>query len=114
MKLFYDHLLVELDDVYAEIERLEIDWQEKKNLKKIVDETSHHHIINAILKHLDKEHHEGFLELLHLKPHDPTVLEWLRDKIEDVEDKIRAATAELKTKFVGELGQAKQGHKSSK
>ncbi len=103
MHLFYDNLIIELNEVYAEIERLEIDTKEKKELAKIIDETSHHAVLDTILKHLDKSQHQTFLDHFHAAPHDQELMDFLHDKIDDLEDKITASIHELKQKFLADL-----------
>lgn len=103
MKLFYDHLTIHLNDVYAEIERLEIKTKEKKELVKLVDETTHHKVFNTILKALDNRHHQSFLKKFHQAPHDPKVLSFLKDKIEDIEDVIQATSKKLKKSLLNKM-----------
>lgn len=109
MKLFYDHLLIELNDVYAEIERLEIEPEERVRLARVVDETAHHTVVGVILKHLPTKHHETFLEKLHAAPHDRKHLEFLKQEIDDIEGKITASLKELKKAISQELRTAKKG-----
>ena len=103
MKLFYDHLTIELEDVYVQIQQLKITDQEKHSLAKTVDETSHHHILDTILTHLDKQHHETFLHEFHATPHDTKHLSFLKREIEDIEVKIRNTISKLKEKLLREF-----------
>lgn len=109
MRLFYDHLIIELEDVYVQIHQLKITDQEKHSLAKTIDETSHHHILDTILTHLDKKHHETFLHEFHLSPHDAKHLEFLKKEIADIEVKIRKAVSKLKKQLLREfISQNKQ------
>ncbi len=100
MKLFYDHLIISIGPVYAEIEKLKVKNAQKKQLRQIVDETIHHTVLDTILNRLDKKHHKKFLRRFHASPHDQKTLEYLQDKIEDIEDQIQASLLSLKTKLL--------------
>ena len=97
MKLFYDHLILELDDVYAHIDRLEVSDTDKRELHQLVEETTHHTILDTILSRLDKQFHTEFLERFHSAPYDLNHLEYLKDKIADIDTHIIASARKLKT-----------------
>lgn len=103
MKLFYDHLILDLDEVYAEIEQLEISHEKRRDLIKVVDETTHHTVIDTILSHLNKSRHEKFLHLFHEAPHDPKHLKFLKEEVEDIEEKIQETIKELKQTLLSEF-----------
>lgn len=104
MRLFYDHLIIDLDLVYAEIEHLEIEDKDKRELVKLVDEITHHTIIDTILQHVHPTHHETFLEKLHQSPHDRTHLSWLKTHQATIEAKITAAAKKLARQLLTDLG----------
>ena len=103
MKLFYDHLTVHLNDVYAQIELLEIDIKDKTELKDLVEDTTHHTVIDTILQHLPKHHHQVFLKKFHHSPHDDSLLDFLKEHIVNIEAKIVAQISQLKQKFLRDL-----------
>ena len=65
----------------------------------MVDETIHHEVMSVILIHLPEEHHEEFLERFQARPHDPSLLAYLRAKVGDIEDKLKETGQELREKF---------------
>ncbi|MBI2010366.1 MAG: hypothetical protein HYS86_04300 [Candidatus Chisholmbacteria bacterium] len=103
MKLFYDHLIIDLDDVYAEIEHLEVDGKTRRRLIRIVDDTTHHTVLDTILSHLAKDKHEQFLDRFHRAPHDPEHLSFLKEHIADIEEKITAKVKKVKEKLLREF-----------
>jgi len=103
MRLFYDHLIIEIDDVYTEIEKLEIHDLEKKSLSKIIDQTIHHSVLNKILKHLDKNDHEKFLEAFQKSPHNRKHLKFLAKRIDSFEAKIQQTITKLKKNLLADL-----------
>lgn len=68
-----------LDEVYAEVEVLEIETEHKKKLKKAVDDIVNQRVITKILDILPKEHHPDFLKRLHAAPYDIGHLKYLVD-----------------------------------
>ena len=98
MKIFYDEI-IQIGELMTHIQHLEIDTQEKEELAQMVDETVHHEMLSVILTHLPEEHHEEFLERFQAKPHDPNLLEYLKVKVEGIEEKLERAGAEIRDKF---------------
>lgn len=103
MKLFYDHLIIEIDQVYAEIELLTVNEKRKQNLKTIIDETIHHAVLDTILSHLEKRHHQKFLVSFYDSPNDPLHLSFLKSKVEEIEDRIQQTAKELRKNMLAEL-----------
>ena len=100
MRLFYDHLLIPLHGIYAHIEHLEIDAKDKRELIQIIDSTTHHTILDVILKHLHHDHHQTFLEKIHRSPHDPQHLNWLKTHIPAIENKISQRVKQLRAELL--------------
>ena len=98
MKIFYDEI-IQIGELMTHIQHLEIETEEKEELAQMVDETIHHEVMSAILTHLPEEHHEEFLERFQAKPHDPSLLQYLKAKVENIEDKLKETGAELRKKF---------------
>lgn len=80
-KLFYDHLVI-LDELFVDIELLDVTAQEKKQMKTMIEEIVHHEILTHILDLLPKEHHEPFLQQFHTAPYDRAHLKFIEDKID--------------------------------
>ena len=67
-KIFYDEL-VGIEQIFVEIEMLELVPDEKQKVKGLVDEIVHYEMVTFILDHLPHHHHEEFLKRLHKTPH---------------------------------------------
>jgi len=98
MKIFYDRL-INISDIITEVERLQIQPEEKEELAQLVDSTIHHEVISVILTNLPQENHQEFLERFHAKPHDDKLLDYLKAKIGDIEDKLQHTGKALKEKI---------------
>ena len=105
-KLFYDHLLI-INEVSAELEGL--DPKERSDLLAIIDETLHNHVLDVILTHLPKEHHEAFLDRFHKAPHDKTLLTYLREKTTvNIEAAITKRVKEVKRQTLTAINRARK------
>lgn len=81
-KIFYDHLII-LTEVETEIKSMAETEEERHELWQIVDEIIHHRVLSCIMDKLPQEHHEEFLEKFHKAPHDETLLDYLKERIEE-------------------------------
>ncbi len=107
-KLFYDHLIL-LDDVFTEIEILEVESEDKIQMKKIVDEILHHRVLTRILDLLPKVHHEEFLDRFYKAPSDVRHLKFLQEKIDrDIHHELAKLSKELKSEIRQEIKKHKK------
>lgn len=79
MKVFYDHIIL-IEDVFMEIEELDISEAEKTQAKKLVDDIMHQKVLLSIFDLLPKEHHEEFLKRFSAAPYDLELLKFLEIK----------------------------------
>jgi ribonucleotide reductase beta subunit family protein with ferritin-like domain len=92
--IFYDHLII-LENLEPKISELGLEPEEKETLNQIVEETVHFRLITKILDTLPKEDHEEFLEFFHQAPHEEKLLQYLKEKIEDIEEIIKKEIEDL-------------------
>lgn len=81
MKVFYDHLIL-IDELFSEIEMLEMSQEEQESAKKLVDDIFHHEILSHILQLLPKSHHETFLIKFYDAPFDTSHIHFLSETIQ--------------------------------
>jgi len=99
-KLFYDHLIV-INEVHDTLLALKMSDEDHFQTLEVIDETVHHHVLDIILTHLPKEHHESFLERITKAPHDKTILKFLNEKSKvAIEDEITKAIKSLKAELL--------------
>lgn len=105
-KLFYDHLIV-IGEVATILDGL--DPKDRSEFLALIDETLHHHVLDVILTHLPKEHHDPFLERFHQAPHDKTLLTYLSEKTTvNIEDAITERVEEVKLQTLSAINRAKR------
>ena len=104
-KIFYDHLVV-IDEVTTLLDSL--DTESRNEIISLIDQTLHHHILDTILTHLPKEHHETFLERFHKAPHDPELLVFLKEyAVVDIEKAISEKAKKVKKSLLSEIKKSK-------
>lgn len=69
---------------------------EKAEVTKLMMGSLDHVVMETILHHLDKKHHQEFLEMCAHRYHDETLLDWVKEKAEGVEEAVREAIAQTK------------------
>lgn len=92
-KSFYNHL-VEIDSLTIELDKIEISQDEKRHLILLIDSNIHQTVLNVVLSELQESDKKIFLHHLSSGNHDK-VWTHLKEKIEDVENKIKKAADEL-------------------
>lgn len=107
-KIFYDHLVL-IDDVFLEIEVLEIDADSKKEMRKLIDDIVHHRVLTRILDLLPKVHHEEFLASFYESPAHVGHLKYLQERIDrDIHHELAHLSEELKRELRQEIKKHKK------
>lgn len=87
-KIFYDHLII-IEEITAVLDKHNLSHKERTEILKLIDETLHHDILDIILTHLPKNHHETFLTKFHHAPHDIKLISFLKEATNlDIEKEI--------------------------
>jgi hypothetical protein len=106
MKNFYTHL-IEIDSLFVELETLELSDSQKKHLAELIDSNLHNTVLDAILKELPEEEKENFIKHVNNSGHNK-IWEYLNEKADGIEDKIKKAAKDLKIKLHQDLAEAKK------
>lgn len=76
-KLFYSDL-VKLDDLHQELDNFGLSDEEKDEIYDLLDDIFHHRLLDSLLDILPPSHHQEFLDRFAGSPHDPVLLEYLK------------------------------------
>lgn len=106
MAFFYTHL-IEIELVAVELDKLDLTEEEKSHLAHLVDSSLHHTVIDAVLSELNQQDKKAFLQHLHQNDHSK-VWEFLNQKVDKVEDKIKKAADDLTYELHKDLKEAKR------
>ena len=102
-KIFYDHLVL-IDEIFVEIETLEMSKAEKQTAKKLVDDLVHQRMLILILDLLPKAAHNELLVRFHRVPFDITLFQFLDEKSNlDIKREIVKLAQELKLEIKQDL-----------
>lgn len=108
---FYSHL-VKTDILIAELGTLDLSEEERGRLVVILESSLHHAIMGAILSELKEEDKRTFLT--HASSHNhEKIWEFLNQKIEHIEEKIRITAEELKNEMMKDVEEIKRGEEKS-
>lgn len=105
LKHFYSYH-IETDSLILEIESLEIEEHEKKNLISLAESHIHHAIVDSILSNLAREDKKDFLKLLNSKNQEK-IWKFLRGKVKNIEEKIEEAANEVKNQLFKDISEVK-------
>lgn len=94
MKQFYSHL-IETESIIVELDKLDLSNDQRIHLATLVDSSLHHVILDAVLSELSEEDRRVFLRHVHENDHDK-IWQFLNEKIDNIEDKIKKAAEDLK------------------
>lgn len=106
MKKFYEHL-IEIESITLELERLDLDEQQKMHLASLVDSSLHYAILDAILSELSNQDKRVFLKHLSEDDHDK-IWKFLNEKVDNIEEKIKKVAEDLKRELNEDLKKAKK------
>lgn len=106
MKYFYTHL-IEIESVIEELDKMDLSKEEKMHLSQLLDSSLHHTILDAIFSQLSEKDKKVFASHLQEGKHDK-IWKFLKEKIDHVEEKIRAVAKDLKEKLHKDLKEARK------
>lgn len=106
MKQFYSHL-IEIESIAVELDKLDLSHEQKVHLAGLTDSSLHHTILDAVLSELSVSDKKIFLN--HLKEGDHgKIWQFLNEKIDKVEEKIKKAADSLKLELHKDLKEVRQ------
>jgi len=104
-KHFY-HNLISIEDIKIELNSINLSKEERKELHLIAESTIHCHLINVVLEHLPEGDKKTFLHHVNTVHH-KTTLNFLKKRIENIEDKIKQTAESLKKEFLEDIRKIK-------
>lgn len=102
-KIFYDHLLL-IDELFVEIDTLNLPQNQKQEVRLLVDEILHQRVLTHILDLLPRPYHEEFLKRFHRAPADVRHLTFIQELVEvDVHSELALLGEKIKNELRQEL-----------
>ena len=94
MKYFYQKYII-IEDLITQLHSLDLSNEERHHLASLVDSSLHHAILDEILSNLSEEDKKLFLHELNKDPENKKIMEFLNEKIDNIEEKIKKVADEL-------------------
>lgn len=102
---FYTHL-IEIESIIVELDKLDLSEEQKIHLTGLIDSSLHQTILDAVLSELSPQDKRAFLQSL--KEDDQgKIWEFLNEKVDNIEDKIKKSADDLKEELKKDLKEAK-------
>jgi hypothetical protein len=102
MNVFYDHL-VNIHELHLEFDKLDVPLSHRNELIKMADSTVHHEIFDLLMIEVPNEHRAYFLEIFSTDPSENHILEFLKDKVPGIEQKIQDRAQLVKEDLVKKM-----------
>lgn len=107
MAYFYSHL-IEIETVTAKLDELDLTDEQRARLATLVDATLHHTILDLILSKLSSVDKKAFTARLQEDYKDRKLLEFLKSKIDNIEEEIQKAAEKVKRELHEDMEEAKK------
>lgn len=105
MSFFYTHL-IKIESIIIELDKLDLSKEQKIHLTSLIDSSLHHAILDTVLSQLSPVDKRIFLSHLKEGKHDK-IWQFLNERIDSVEEKIKKAVDDLKSILHKDLKKAK-------
>lgn len=107
MKKHFYHEVVETSSISLALAEMDMTNEERKHLVSLVEENLHHAILDAVLSELSDRDKQEFMELF-AEGRDEEVWKLLRDRTDNIEDKIKKTADELKKELHEDIEESKK------
>ena len=107
MKFFF-YQIIEIDFLLEELHSLKLEDQHKHHLANIIDSSIYHIVVDESLTYLNEKDKKLFLKMVHEDPENLQILEFLKNKVDGIEDKIKKVADELFQKMHQDIKEAKK------
>lgn len=105
-KHFYSHL-VDTTQIILDIADMDMSKEERLHLMALIESNLHHVVIDVVLSNLSEDDKKEFLLHLSLDNHDE-IWKLLKEKIENIEEKIEAEVNNLKIELKKDIEETKK------
>jgi hypothetical protein len=107
MKFFYQKYIV-IENLIAELDTMDLSKEERQHLASLIDSSLHHAILDEILSNLSEEDKKLFLHQLNKNPDDDKLVDFLKEKIDNIEDRINKVSEGLIQEMHQDIKEAKK------
>lgn len=106
MKYFY-HKIITVESLIIELDGMGLSESQKLHLGRLIDSTIHHTVMDLILTKLPQDDHGRFVSYLKENPESEIIMEFLTERIDNIEVDIILAVENLKKEMLKDMKEAK-------
>lgn len=107
MKYFYSKYII-IEDLITELHEMDLSDEERHHLAVLVDSQLHHAILDEILSNLNETDKKLFLHELHKDPENEKLIDFLKSKVDNIEEKIKTVSEQLVKELHKDVKEAKR------
>ena len=107
MKYFYSKYII-VESLVEEMHTLDLSDDERHHLAALVDSQLHHAILDEILSNLSEKDKELFLDQMNEDPENENIMDFLKGKVDNIEEKIRMISDKLVKELHSDVKEAKR------
>lgn len=107
MSYFYTKI-IEIETITSELHSMDLSEKEKQHLFSLVESNLHHTILDEILSSLSPTDKKAFIHRLKENPEDEKIMDFLNEKIDGIEEKIKKASDDLVLEMKKDMRDAKK------
>lgn len=106
MKIWYQKIIT-IEPILAELNEMDLSEEERAHLSELLDSSLHHAILDEILSNLKEEDKKLFLKMMQEDPENEKLVEFLNNKIDHIDDRIKKVADDLVAEMHMEVKEAK-------
>lgn len=106
--MYFFYKIINIDFLLEELHGLDLKDQHKQHLAALLDSTLCHAILDEILTNLKTQDKKIFLKKINEDPHSSQLLEFLNQKVEGIEEKIKKVADDLIRQMHQDVKEAKR------
>lgn len=107
MKIWYQKIIT-IEPLLQDLNEVDLSDEERAHLSELLDSSLHHAILDEILSNLSESDKKLFLKMLHTDPDNGELIEFLNNKIDNIEDRVKKVADDLITEMHQEVREAKK------
>jgi len=105
--IFYQKYIF-IENLITELHQLDLSDVERQHLASLIDSSLHHAILDEILSNLSESDKKEFLHQLNQDPENDQLMEFLKQKVDNIEEKIARVSEELVKEMHKDLKESKR------
>ncbi|QQG43601.1 MAG: hypothetical protein HYW45_01115 [Candidatus Daviesbacteria bacterium] len=107
MKIWYQKIIT-IEPILQELNQMDLSDEERAHLSELLDSSLHHAILDEILSNLTEEDKKLFLKMLHEDPENEKLVNFLNEKIDRIDERVKKVADDLVKEMHQEVKEAKK------